>query len=70
MNYYFCDACHYCFTAERLPDRCPDCGKQMAYGHPAVRTATEKEIDEYQRIRAEIEREDTWFLRPQGGNTA
>ena len=27
MNYYFCDACHYCFEAESLPDRCPDCGK-------------------------------------------
>ena len=20
MNCYFCDACHYCFTAEQLPD--------------------------------------------------
>lgn len=37
MNYYFCDACHYCFTAEILPDRCPDCGKQEVYGRPAVR---------------------------------
>ena len=61
MNYYFCDACHYCFTAELLPDRCPDCGKQMSHGRPAVRAATVKEIDEYQRIRAETEREDTWF---------
>ena len=27
VNYYFCDVCHYCFEAESLPDRCPDCGK-------------------------------------------
>ena len=35
MNYYFCDACHYCFTAEMLLDRCPDCGKQEV--HAALR---------------------------------
>ena len=29
MNYYFCDACRYCFSAEELPDRCPDCGAQI-----------------------------------------
>ena len=66
IDYYYCDACHYCFTAERFPDRCPDCGKQEVRGHPAVRNATGEEIAEYQRIQAEIEREDTWFLCPQG----
>ena len=30
MNYYFCDVCHYCFEAESLPDRCPDCGKKIS----------------------------------------
>ena len=29
MNYYFCNACHYCFIDSHLPDRCPDCGKHI-----------------------------------------
>ena len=44
MNYYFCDACHYCFEYSTLPDRCPDCGKTQWHEKPAVRPATEKEI--------------------------
>ena len=36
MTYYFCDVCHYCFEAESLPDRCPDCGKTKYKDHPAV----------------------------------
>ena len=58
MNCYFCDACHYCFTAEQLPDRCPDCGKQMLQGHPAVRIATEAEITDYRRIQMELNEEE------------
>ena len=58
MNCYFCDACHYCFTAEQLPDRCPDCGKQMLQGHPAVRIATEAEITDYKRIQMELNEEE------------
>ena len=50
MNCYFCDACHYCFTAEQLPERCPDCGKLTAYGHPAVRIATEAEFDLFSNV--------------------
>ena len=51
-NIYFCDACHYCFPADQQPDRCVDCGKM------ALRVATDEEIIEYERIRAEIEAED------------
>ena len=58
MNCYFCDACHYCFTAEQLPDRCPDCGKQMLQGYPAVRIATEAEITDYRRIQIELNEEE------------
>ena len=24
---YTCDACRYTFESDKLPDRCPDCGK-------------------------------------------
>jgi len=53
LNYYFCDACHYCFEALSLPDRCPDCGKQIHRDSPAVRLATDKEISDLLRARAE-----------------
>lgn len=43
LTYYFCDACHYCFKASALPDRCPDCGKEYYSERPAVRPATKKE---------------------------
>ena len=42
VNYYFCDVCHYCFEAESLPDRCPDCGKTDYQNGPATRPATKK----------------------------
>lgn len=53
MNYYFCDACHYCFESENLPDRCPDCGAVEHNDKKAVRPASNKEINELLRIRAE-----------------
>lgn len=53
MNYYFCDACKYCFPADAQPDRCPDCGAQIYKGKPAVRLASKIEIEELLRIRAE-----------------
>ena len=53
MNYYFCDVCHYCFEAESLPDRCPDCGKVVFQERVAVRSATKKEIQDLLRARAE-----------------
>ena len=53
MNYYFCNACHYCFSAEKLPDCCPDCGAQIYKEKPAVRLANKNEIEELLRIRAE-----------------
>ena len=59
MNCYFCDACHYCFTADQLPERCPDCGKLTAHGHPAVRMATEAEIMDYRQIQMELNEEES-----------
>lgn len=53
MNYYFCDACHYCFEGTSLPDRCPDCGKIQWHEHPAVRPATEEEVADLLRARAD-----------------
>lgn len=51
---FFCDCCHYTFSAASLPDRCPDCGKQIYSDNPAVRAATAKEIAEYERIQQEL----------------
>lgn len=57
MNYYYCNACRYCFSAEQLPDRCPDCGA-VAYNNPsAVRLATDTEIAELLKIRKEDKEE-------------
>jgi len=53
VNYYFCDVCHYCFGAESLPDRCPDCGKTDYQNRPAIRPATEKEVQDLLRARDE-----------------
>ena len=53
VNYYFCDVCHYCFEAESLPDRCPDCGKTVYQNSPAIRPATEKEVLDLLRARDE-----------------
>lgn len=53
LNFYYCDACHYCFEAESLPDRCPDCGKTQWGENSAVRLATEKEVTDLFRARAE-----------------
>ena len=58
MNYYFCDACRYCFSAEKLPDRCPDCGAQIHKEKPAVRLASKTEIEELLKIQKE-DMEDT-----------
>lgn len=38
---YTCDACRYTFESDKLPDRCPDCGKER------VRSAGESEIYDY-----------------------
>lgn len=57
MNFYYCDACHYGFEGTSLPDRCPDCGKTQWHENPAVRSATEKEIADLLRARAEDEAE-------------
>lgn len=49
----FCDVCHYCFEAESLPDSCPDCGKTDYQNRPAIRPATEKEVQDLLRARDE-----------------
>lgn len=53
MSYFYCDTCRYCFSANALPDRCLDCGAQTYKGKPAVHLASNDEIDELLRIRAE-----------------
>lgn len=52
MNFYYCDACHYCFESKALSDRCPDCGAAKHNEKPAVQLATENEKIELLRIRA------------------
>ena len=47
VNYYFCDVCHYCFEAESLP------GKTGYQNRPAIRPATEKEVQDLLRARDE-----------------
>ena len=53
-----CDACHYTFNAtaishskDKIPKRCPDCGKMVIHTDhgsiSAVRAATDAEIKEY-----------------------
>ena len=58
MNYYYCNVCRYCFSAEQLPDRCPDCGAVAYNDRLAVRQATNTEIAELLRIWKE-DKEDT-----------
>ena len=53
LNYYFCDACRYCFSAEKLPDRCPDCGAVAHDNKKAVRPASKTEIEELLKIQKE-----------------
>ena len=53
MNFYYCDACHYCFEAGELSDRCPDCGAVEHNDKKAVRVVKKNEVDELLRIRAE-----------------
>ena len=52
-------ACHYCFFAKNPPDRCPDCGAQAYKEKPAVRPASNKEINELLRIQAEDKENST-----------
>ena len=58
LNYYFCDACRYCFSAEKLPDRCPDCGAVAHDNKKAVRPASKTEIEELLKMQKE-DKEDT-----------
>lgn len=69
VNYYFCDVCHYCFEAESLPDRCADCGKTVYQNRPAIRLATEKEVQDLLRARDEMGiNQLTAFCGIHGGN--
>lgn len=60
MSYLTCEACRYTFVSDKDLIQCPDCGK------PQVRKATEKEIDDYIRIRMEIEKR-IWGNEKLGG---
>lgn len=51
MNYYICDVCKFQFEKYGKVDSCPDCGKE------AVRLATEDEISEYLKVKAEVQKE-------------
>ena len=51
MNYYICDVCKFQFERFGKVDNCPDCGKD------AIRLATEEEIAEYMRVKAEVQEE-------------
>lgn len=53
MNYYFCDFCGYCFSAEELPDRCPDCRAVAHDNKKTVRPASKTEIEELLKINKE-----------------
>lgn len=44
---YTCETCHFTFSQEEDCKQCPDCGKM------AVRVATDKEKDDYNRYREE-----------------
>ena len=60
VNYYYCNVCRYCFSAEQLPDRCPDCGAVAYNDRLAVRLATNTEIAELLRIRKEDKEDTKW----------
>ena len=51
--FYICESCHYVFSAEELPHRCPDCGGL------AVRPATEAETAEHFRL-LKVVASDNW----------
>lgn len=59
MSVFVCNACHRVFEAESLPDTCPSCnldsvlgstdtGRRVAF--PAIRPATEGEIQAYENV--------------------
>lgn len=51
--FYICEHCHFVFSDERKPKRCPDCGEKM------VRPATETEKAEHLRL-VKIVASDNW----------
>ena len=51
--YFICDHCHYVYSAEALPHRCPDCGEL------AVRPATEAEEADHLRL-LKVVASDNW----------
>ena len=51
--YFICDHCHYVFSTDALPHRCPDCGDL------AVRCATTSEKAEHLRL-LEMVDVDNW----------
>jgi len=51
MTVYICGDCRFSFERAGAVDGCPDCGRSF------IREATREEILEYQKNKAEIERE-------------
>ena len=51
--FFICDHCHYVFSAEAFPHRCPDCGEL------AIRMANEEESAEHLRLLKVVEN-DNW----------
>lgn len=58
MNYYFCDACRYYFSAEDLPDRYPEYRTVAHDNKKTVRPASKTKIKELLKIKKE-DKEDT-----------
>ena len=79
MPVYACEACLYTFAADNIPERCPDCGKQvvarrlsvdgktLVRDYPAVRPATKSEITQYKAVQAEIAEEEAAARKASGG---
>ena len=51
MKLYICGSCRYIFPSPLQISDCPDCGKK------AVRTATEKEAEDYKVMQAVLKEE-------------
>ena len=49
LEYYVCDHCNYQFAQEEVPERCPDCGKEM------IRKANEQGSAYFKKLQTEKE---------------
>ena len=75
MSYFICSNCHYLFTGNILPEKCPKCGckelpgiarDNICFTFPSVREATQAEITSYEAsLKEETDTADmlTWVDR-------